>query len=143
MTIEDLGTDMLLYQRSAGRNAMYEIAPVGKDGRPDWRREFATTVDDDEDTAKLICWSVDAIRGAAVKLDMSPLQLAEQLSDGSLGDLLLDDEDQPQVPTEAERLLRLVCRNLCGTPEEEQSDELADIALAIEAHAQDLSRDPA
>ncbi len=41
----------------------------------------------------------------------------------------------PQLPSpdEAERLLRLVCEHVCGTPIADQSGELADISLAIES----------
>lgn len=42
---------------------------------------------------------------------------------------------------EAERLLRLVCEKVVGTPVVEQSSELADIALAIEAHDAEQHRD--
>lgn len=40
---------------------------------------------------------------------------------------------QPASPSEAERLLRLACERVTGVPVAEQSRELADISLALDA----------
>lgn len=81
--IQDLGTDPLIYERSAPhRNRFFEIAPRGKDGHPDWSREFATTVGDCEESAKLICFAVNAVRNAARITGLTPLEVAEGIEDG-------------------------------------------------------------
>ena len=50
------------------------------------------------------------------------------------------DKSAPASAPEGERLLRLVCANVVGTPVEKQSRELADIALALETHDARLLR---
>ena len=40
----------------------------------------------------------------------------------------------PEHPSEAERLLRLTCERLIGTPVAEQSRSLADISLSLDAY---------
>lgn len=42
--------------------------------------------------------------------------------------------------SDAEAFLRGLCAQFCGTPIEDQSPEIADIALALEAHMADAQR---
>lgn len=49
----------------------------------------------------------------------------------------------PETASEAERLLRLTCERLVGTPVAEQSSSLADISLAIDAALHRIAAAPA
>jgi hypothetical protein len=63
------------------RDGMWEIAPVGPDGQPDWDREVAATADTNEANARLIA--------AAPEL----LEALKAMMDGAYGNPAFPDEN--------------------------------------------------